>query len=315
MSGTTNPFGDLAGLERWVAWRPETRGGRLTKVPYAPDGRRSKAGDPSTWGSRSAAEHRAKKLINGQGGGVGLQLGDCGSDIYLAGVDLDSCLAVDGSITGWAEDIINVVRSYAEISPSGTGIKIFFYIGTEDVRWFLDRIGAACNSWGCKRGIPGLDSRNHGAAVEIYTSHRFFAVTGQHWSGSPQRLRLLDQAALNGLAALTPPAKTKVISRVDSTGGGDTSRSAAAFRKGRDLVRQGYTFEKMCDALRRDSRAADWVREKGEAYGGRELRRMWEHIGVSCQVPEAADTRAPEFSDEALALRFAEKHLSEARYI
>jgi len=66
MSRTTNPFGDLADLERWVAWRPEPRGGRPTKIPYAPDGRRAKADDPSTWGTRSAAEYRAKELINGQ---------------------------------------------------------------------------------------------------------------------------------------------------------------------------------------------------------------------------------------------------------
>ena len=49
----------LAGEPRWVAWRNERRGDKLAKIPYAPDGRKAKADDPSTWGTRIAAETRA----------------------------------------------------------------------------------------------------------------------------------------------------------------------------------------------------------------------------------------------------------------
>ena len=60
----------LAREPRWVAWRYESRGGKPTKIPYAPDGKRAKADDPSTWGTRTAAQTRAAKIVNGQGGGL-----------------------------------------------------------------------------------------------------------------------------------------------------------------------------------------------------------------------------------------------------
>jgi len=50
----------LAYERRWVAWRTELRGGKPTKVPYAPLGGRAKADDPSTWGTRAEAEGRAQ---------------------------------------------------------------------------------------------------------------------------------------------------------------------------------------------------------------------------------------------------------------
>ena len=82
----------LASATRWVAWRNEPRGDKLTKVPYAPSGGTAKADDPATWATRAAAETRAQQLINGHGGGIGIELGDLGADTYLGGMDLDSCL-------------------------------------------------------------------------------------------------------------------------------------------------------------------------------------------------------------------------------
>jgi primase-polymerase (primpol)-like protein len=58
----------LAGEPRWVAWRNERRGNKLAKIPYAPDGRRAKADDPSTWGTRIAAETCAARIVDGHDG-------------------------------------------------------------------------------------------------------------------------------------------------------------------------------------------------------------------------------------------------------
>lgn len=33
---------------RWVCWKFEQRGGKATKVPYTPTGRRAKSNDPAT---------------------------------------------------------------------------------------------------------------------------------------------------------------------------------------------------------------------------------------------------------------------------
>lgn len=167
----------LAGEPRWVAWRNESRGGRLTKVPYAPNGRKAKADDPSTWGIRTAVHARAARIVNRQDGGIGIELGDLGSDMHLAGIDLDSCLGENGQLAPWAAAILDLVPSYTEVSPSGHGLKLFFYVASEDVRPFLNRIGARTHQWGVRRDVPGEDPRDHGPAVEVYLSHRYFAVT------------------------------------------------------------------------------------------------------------------------------------------
>src|SRR5262249_1608187 len=91
-------------------------------------------------------------------------------------------------------------------------------------------------------------------------------------------------------------------------GGGDHSRSAIAFRKGIVLRREGKTFEGMSAALRADSETADWVREKGDAHGGRELRRIWDHT-----IPE--HHISSEFSDDRLGLEFTARHAHELRYV
>ncbi len=59
-------FDALAGEARWVAWRNELRGGKPTKVPHSPNGKKAKADNPSTWGIRTAAEACAAKIVNGQ---------------------------------------------------------------------------------------------------------------------------------------------------------------------------------------------------------------------------------------------------------
>jgi putative DNA primase/helicase len=284
------PFDALASEHRWVAWRNELRGDRLTKVPYGPTGRRAKADDPATWGLRAEAEAMATQLVNGQGGGIGIQLGDLEGDTYLAGIDLDSCLNEDGRLAQWARPILDVMPSYAEVSPSGCGIKLFFYVAGEDVRHFLDCIGAQPEQWGVRRDVPGENARDHGPAVEVYLSHRYFTVTGDKWPGAPDELTLPDAANLERLGALIPPRKP-----AGSTpgNGADNSRSAVAFRKCAALRRAGRNFEEMCAALRSDPETVDWVQEKGDAFGGRELRRIWDRTAPDLQVALVINERAP----------------------
>jgi predicted P-loop ATPase len=269
----------LAGKPRWVAWRYESRGGKETKVPHAPDGKKAKADDPATWGTRSAAEARAAKIVNGQGGGIGFQLGDLGDGVHLGGLDLDSCIADDGTLAPWAAEILSGIPTYAERSPSGHGVKLFFCIPTADVRPFLDRIGVPPDAWGTRRGVAGHDGRNHGPAIEVYCARRYFAVTEDQWPGAPNTFATLDKAALDRLTCLIPTAGS-----AGHKNGADHSRSAAAFRTGLAMRRAGRTFEEMCAALRADPETAEWVREKGEANNKRELRRIWEKAGA--KTPE-----------------------------
>src|SRR5271166_6135038 len=241
----------LAQEVRWVAWRNEPRGKKYSKVPYAPNGRRAKSDYPTTWGTRAEAEAIAGRLVNGQGGGL----------------------------APWAAAILDLVPTYAEVSPSRRGLKLFFYVASEDFRPFLDRIGAPPHQWGVRRDVPGEDARDHGPAIEVYFSHRYFTVTRMQWATAPNRLIMLDCDALERLATLIPPARLGADRR--GNGSADNSRSAIAFRKGAALRREGKTFEQMCEALRVDTETAGWVREKGDANDGRELHRIWEKAQAS----------------------------------
>jgi len=263
----------LASEARWVAWRYEPRGRKPTKVPYSPGDGKAKCNDPRTWGTRAEAETRARKLIDGQNsGGIGIQLGDLGSGMHLGGIDLDSCFGHDDELAPWAEAILRVVPAYTERSPSGRGLKLFFYVASAHVRPFLDLIGVLPSRWGTRRDAAGEDARDHGPAIEVYLSHRYFAVTDQWWPSQPDYIATLDWPSLERIAQLIPCSKSDGAVR----NGKDTSRSAIAFRKGIELRRSCATFEQMCEALRSDPETREWVRENCEANDQRQLRRIYD---------------------------------------
>jgi hypothetical protein len=299
------PFDSLADESRWVAWRNELRGNKLTKVPKSANGRNAKSDDPSTWGTRAEAEAWAAQVVNGLGGGIGYELGDLGGDTHIAGIDLDSCIAQDGSLADWARPFLVATPSYCEISPSGQGLKAFFYCATDDVRQFLELVGITDPSqWGFSRSIPGERSKaDHGPGIELYFSGRFFAVTENRWPSQPDKLKFLDWPALERLAALIPSAEAKNAgSGKGGKGGKDNSRSGAAFRKGAALRRAGMSFEEMCTALRTDPETAEWCREKGEVNGQRQLHRIWDRAAGagSSKINVKAGLRH-EAADAALA--------------
>src|SRR5271166_68048 len=130
MSGTI-PLASLADREIWVGWRTEARDGRATPIPFDPrSGQRAKSDDPRSWATCPEAEFWA---IKERGGGVGIVLCPVG-DGSLAGVDLDSCRDPETeAIEPWAREIIDHLATYAEVNPSGTGVKAFFAIANADL--------------------------------------------------------------------------------------------------------------------------------------------------------------------------------------
>jgi AAA domain len=272
------PLDELASVRRWIAWRIEDRNGKATKVPYAPQGGKAKVNVPRTWDVRAAAEARAKEIVNGSGGGIGIQLGDLQNDTFLVGIDLDSCLAGEGDLAHWAARILDALPTYAEKSPSGRGIKVLFYVASEAVRPFLDRIGVQPGHWGCRRGVAGKDARDHGPAVEVYVNRRYFAVTGDRWLESPDHVATLDGAQLDRLAELILPLKSPGSSNKDAA---DTSRSACAFRIGLAMRGAGKSFDEFCEAVRTSAKTASWYADKGVAGDSRELHRIWDKAAAN----------------------------------
>lgn len=167
---------ELRQVPHWVAWRTETRNGNPTKPPVSPHDptRHASATDPSTW---STFGHAFRTAAAQSLDGVGFVFADGAG---FAGVDLDDCRDPQThAVTPWARRIVEALGSYAEVSPSGTGIKVFVRGKVPGPR--------------CRRDVED-------GHVEMYSSNRFFTVTGQHLAGTPTDVRDA-QPALDALYA------------------------------------------------------------------------------------------------------------------
>ena len=96
-------------------WKYELRDGNKTKVPYTPDTtRRASVSDPATF---TAFETAASATGYD---GIGIRVHG-----RIVGIDLDHCIE-DGKLLPWAQTIVDRFgATYIEVSPSGTGIRIF----------------------------------------------------------------------------------------------------------------------------------------------------------------------------------------------
>jgi predicted P-loop ATPase len=268
----------LAGEPRWVAWRNELRGGKPTKVPYAPNGKRAKADDPATWGTRAEAEARAAKIVNGQGGGIGFMLGEGADSLAFGGVDLDTCRSSDGRFDPWAREVIERLGSYTEVSPSGTGAKVFF-------RYHVADLPELRLAMGTRHGRAfKLRGGDHPPAIELHLSNRYFAVTEQRLDASLQELAIVEKQTLLRLIRGAGPTFARTDSTKSHSKGADSSRSGHAFRIGLEMRPAGATSDEFCQAVRTDPETNSWYEEKGVANGMRELRRIWQKVEAKTEA-------------------------------
>ena len=111
---------DMKAMDQWVGWRAELRNGKWTKPPVNPcSGKYADCTDPCTWGSfRDAMSAYQRRRVTGIGFVFSVQ------DPFT-GIDLDKCRdPKTHAVERWAQTIVSDLASYAEISPSGTGIHI-----------------------------------------------------------------------------------------------------------------------------------------------------------------------------------------------
>jgi len=140
---------------QWIVWRLEDQGGpKPTKVPYSPivAGAKAAVDKPSTWGT---FEDALRAFESGAFSGIGFVLTD--DDPYVF-IDLDDPKG-DDEIFQRQQRIFHEIQSYAERSPSGTGLHI---------------IG--------KGSIPRGRKR---AQIEIYSNLRFMTMTGDVYRDAP----------------------------------------------------------------------------------------------------------------------------------
>ncbi len=268
LSGAAPIHVDLASLdhqERWVLWKSIKRNGNVTKVPMRPDGQNASATNPQDWCRRAACEAAQQYL---GAAGIGIVLGHLNDGTCLAGIDLDNCRH-DGTLTPWAHEIVDRFATYSEVSPSGSGVKLFFTLTQEDAVFVRSQLG---NRDGRKWSSGGQS--NHPPAVEIYLQRRYFTFTGDAIGASS--LRVVPKADIIWLteaAARQFPAKSPKQRAVDN------SRSALACRVAMAMRAKGHTIQEYEDALAQHPTLADWLHDKGHKIHKRELKRAWKRAG------------------------------------
>ncbi len=141
----------LGSRRQWVVHR-----GKVPFSPFAPYAT-AKSNAPETWGTFAEAQ---EALLMGNFDGLGFEFGNFpAGTLRVSGIDLDHVIREDGTLEPFAAEIVELMNSYTEYSPSGTGLHILCKTAVKDI--------------GRKRGINTL------SAIEMYTYGRYFTVTGK----------------------------------------------------------------------------------------------------------------------------------------
>jgi len=142
-----NPLVEKFGSEKiWVNWQLESRDGKKTKIPYAINGRKASSTDPSTWSTYERAAEKSDKI------GIVFT-----ADQKLLGIDIDHCIENGKIVHEKSTEIRALIwraDTYTEISPSGTGLHLYFEL-SEPLK---------------------LKASRH-SPYEAYTNGRYFTVT------------------------------------------------------------------------------------------------------------------------------------------
>jgi putative DNA primase/helicase len=153
----------IRGNPQFVVWKYELDGEDLKKPPFSPlTGKRASVRNPATWAS---LEDARKAYATGNYAGIGYVLTG-----GIVGIDIDHCI-FDGCLTEKAAKIIKYLRTYAEASPSGTGVRILMF-----------------------GSLPGTFRRT--GNIEMYQDMRYLTLTG-HWIANTPMSLTEDQLRLN----------------------------------------------------------------------------------------------------------------------
>jgi AAA domain/Primase C terminal 2 (PriCT-2) len=177
-----NPLERFADCKIWVFWQGKLdEQGNVDKggPRDVRDGSPGRTNDSNTWGTLGQAKAALRSAkASGQwdkraGGGGGIILGQHVSENQiLVGIDLDACRdPKTEQLTPWVQEIIEKFPTYAEVSPSETGVKLFLLVNDSEIK-ILDELfeGRAKRKFVQGKG-------KHPPAVEV-VRNGYFTVTG-----------------------------------------------------------------------------------------------------------------------------------------
>ena len=141
---------------QWVNWKFLKRGNKTTKPPINPKtGHFAKPDNPTTWTDFETAINASKRI-----GYVFT------ADDGLLGIDLDGARNPEtGKAQLWARQILEGLRSWQEVSPSGTGYHVIVKAGLD--------LGAAKRKFSLPE--PAINGKQ--AAVELFSENAYFTIT------------------------------------------------------------------------------------------------------------------------------------------
>jgi hypothetical protein len=148
-------------LKRYVPWRYEKRGDNWIKPPM----NGASSTDPATW---MTFEDAMAYVDRGDADGVAIASGD-----GLLILDFDDCVK-RGKLAPFVQDAMLRFNSYAEMSPSGSGVHLFLKVDPD----FDPKIGNA-KAEGCGK-------------VEVFPRNHFCSVTGLRLG------KMVEVASVNG---------------------------------------------------------------------------------------------------------------------
>jgi putative DNA primase/helicase len=152
-------------------WNYWWDGKKWTKPPFQMNGRKASTTDPATLTNFEAARAAYQR-----GGWDGIGIVPI-PEMEIAGIDLDHCFdETTGELLPWAKEIVELINSYTERSPSGNGIRIF----------------ALGKKPSIERSKKGNIEIYDGRTAEGEPGGRFLTVTGQHLPGSPTTIERRD---------------------------------------------------------------------------------------------------------------------------
>jgi len=154
---------ELKKLNQWILWRrtKAKSDGRFGKLPASAAGYAISSTDPKNWNPFDVVVNQLRGSKHAAGIGLclsGEPVDSLSGKAYLVGLDIDNCVrmetpATELGISAPAQAVLDLAQTYWELSPSGKGIRAFFYANA------------------LPRG------RNKGG-FEIYGKGRFLTVTG-----------------------------------------------------------------------------------------------------------------------------------------
>ncbi|MGG5823952.1 hypothetical protein [Falsiroseomonas sp. HW251] len=197
ISPAPDPLEKLARHRCWIAWMEEPdENGKLNKVPRQANGRPGKTQDIRNRGTRAEAERIAAALPGEGRRGVGVVLGAVTGGWSIGAIDLDACVDGDGHPLPWAAALVEAMKSYTEVSPSGRGLHILFGYREADTEALRQLIGGVWKSEWLPEANSGIGKR---PGIELIFGAGYVTFTGRPIDGFNIAIRAVSVEQVAGI--------------------------------------------------------------------------------------------------------------------